>query len=318
MDVSVDISVQTGTPDGQKGMTMALAIRPLHPTLAAEVSGVDLRQADKEIAAELVAANDRYSVLVFRDQDLDDESLVRFASLFGPLETVGGYAYPGEPRRVHNEISDISNVGLDGQARPRHDEHRLSSITNEMWHTDSSFKALAAKYSMLYAVTVPPTGHRTEFADMRAAYDSLDDKMKVRIDDLIAEHSTAFSTGIIGYTPKELPNATKPPVPQRLTRRLPGSGRQSLYVASHAGNIIGWPMPESRSLIFQLIDHATQPQFVYGHDWRARDLVWWDDRCTMHRARPNWEEIDDVRDMRRATVSDIAPTVEQPSALAAV
>jgi alpha-ketoglutarate-dependent 2,4-dichlorophenoxyacetate dioxygenase len=295
---------------------MALSIRPLHPTLAAEVVGVDLREADSELAGQLVAANDRYPVLVVRDQELDDETQVRFASLFGPLEAVSGYATRPEPRRVHDEISDISNVDSEGRARPRHDEYRLSSITNELWHTDSSFKPVPAKYSMLYAVAVPPTGHRTEFADLRAAYDALDEAMKQRIDGLVAEHSTAFSTAMIGYVPQERPNNTRPPVPQRVTRRLPGSGRPSLYLASHAGSIVGWPMPEARSLLFQLIDHATRPQFVYAHDWRAHDLVWWDDRCTMHRARPNWEEIDDVRDMRRATVADSAPTLDQPSALA--
>jgi alpha-ketoglutarate-dependent 2,4-dichlorophenoxyacetate dioxygenase len=284
-------------------MIMVLSIRPLHPTLAAEVSGVDLRTADKALAEDLAAANDRYPVLVFRDQDLDDEAQARFASLFGP-----SLDPPGRARQI-GEV-------LDAQARARENEHLQRAIGTELWHTDSSHEALPAKYSMLYAVEVPSKGHHTEFADLRAAYDALDDRMKERIDDLVAEHANAFSSALIGYTINERPNMANPPVPQRVTRRLPGSGRRSLYLASHAGNIVGWPMPDSRSLLFYLIDHATKPQFVYDHEWRAHDLVWWDDRCTMHRARPNWDALDELGDMRRVTVADVAPTIEQPSALA--
>jgi alpha-ketoglutarate-dependent 2,4-dichlorophenoxyacetate dioxygenase len=272
---------------------MALSIRPLHPTLAAEVSGVDLRTADKDLAEELVAANDRYPVLVFRDQQLDDDSEVRFASLFGPSLDPGG--------KVRTLASELGGV---------------RAIATELWHTDSSHQELPAKYSMLYAVRVPAAGKNTEYVDLRAAYDALDERMKERIDGLIVEHAHAFSSAAVGHTVKDRPSIASPPVPQRLTRRLAGSGRQSLYLSAHGGNILGWPVPEGRSLLYWLTDRATQPQFVYNHEWRAHDFVWWDDRCTMHRARPNWDDLEDVGDMRRVTVADISPTVDQPSALA--
>jgi alpha-ketoglutarate-dependent 2,4-dichlorophenoxyacetate dioxygenase len=274
-------------------MTMALSIRPLHPTLAAEISGVDLRDADEELAADLVAANDRYPVLVFRDQEFDDESEERFGLLFGLSGDPGG------------KVRGIAS-NLGGQR----------AIGTELWHTDSSHQTVPAKYTMLFGAEVPSAGKHTEFADLRAAYDALDDRMKERIDELVAEHANAYSSSLVGFTEKERPSVVNPPLPQRLTRRLPGSGRQSLYLASHAGNIVGWPMPEGRSLLFWLIDHANQPQFVYSHEWRTHDFVWWDDRCTMHRARPNWEDLDDLGNMRRITVADISPTLEQPSALA--
>jgi alpha-ketoglutarate-dependent 2,4-dichlorophenoxyacetate dioxygenase len=289
---------------------VTLSLWPLHPTLAAEVSGVDLAYADAELAADLAAANDRYSILVFRDQKLDVESQVRFASMFGPLEKVQHRAKRG----MVEEITEISNVAPDGTPRGVDDDRRIASITNELWHTDSSFKTVPAKYSMLYADAVPVGGHVTEFADLRAAYDALDEEMKERIDDLVAEHSTMYSEAIIGYQPDHQ-SYDQTPVYQRVARRLP-SGRMSLYIASHAGKIVGWSVPDGRSLIYELIDHATKPQFVYRHEWRANDLVWWDNRCTMHRARANRQEMGDIRDMRRTTVSDVTSTLEQPRALA--
>jgi alpha-ketoglutarate-dependent 2,4-dichlorophenoxyacetate dioxygenase len=188
-------------------------------------------------------------------------------------------------------------------------------FADRLWHTDSSFKPVPAKYSMLHARVLPPAGHATEFADLRAAYDALPQSMKDRIDGLVAEHSIARSRAIIGFDYSAEEQALRPPVPQRVARLHPGSNRMTLYLASHASHIIGWPVPEGRSLLLELIEHATQPQFVYHHEWKVGDLVWWDDRCTMHRARGR--ENEHIRDMRRATISDVASTLEQADRLVA-
>jgi alpha-ketoglutarate-dependent 2,4-dichlorophenoxyacetate dioxygenase len=290
---------------------MTLTVRPLHPTLAAEVTGVDIAKGvDAATVAELVAASDRYPVLILPEQDINKEAQVAFAARFGPLEIAGRNLKEDKFRsRTHKHLADISNLDQDGKLLAPTDRRRLAGLGDRLWHTDSSFKPVPAKYSMLYADTLPPAGHATEFADLRAAYDALSDATKARIADLVAEHSIARSRGIIGFEYSAEEQAFHPPVRQRVVRFHPGSHRMTLYLASHASHIVGWPLPEGRSLLLDLIDHATQPQFVYHHEWRGGDLVWWDDRCTMHRARPR--DSNDIRDMRRATISDVASTLEQ-------
>jgi len=292
---------------------MAMTVRPLHPTLAAEISGVDIAAGvDSAMAAALEAASNRYPVLVLPGQAIDKEQQVAFGGLFGPLEVAGRNLKEDQYRsRTHKHLADISNLDQDGKLLADDDRRRFAGLGDRLWHTDSSFKHVPAKYSMLYADVLPPDGHATEFADLREAHDALDAAMQARIADLVAEHSIARSRAIIGFDYSAEEQAFHPPVRQRVARFHPGSRRMTLYLASHASHIVGWPIPEGRSLLLDLIDHATQPQFVYRHEWRPGDLVWWDDRCTMHRARPR--ENGNVREMRRATIADAASTLEQPN-----
>ncbi len=292
---------------------MTLTVRPLHPTLAAEITGVDIAAGvDAETAAELEAASNRYPVLVLPGQTIDKEQQVAFAGLFGPLELMGrNLKEDNYTSKIHKHLADISNVDPAGKVYSPEDRRRLSGLGDSLWHTDSSFKRVPAKYSMLYGDRLPPDGHVTEFADLRAAYDALDDTTKAKIADLVAEHSIMRSRSIIGFEFSAEEQAVLPPVPQRVVRFHPGSKRMTLYLASHASHIVGWPVPEGRLLLLDLIGHATQPHFVYRHRWRDGDLVWWDDRCTMHRARPR--ENGNAREMRRATVSDGVSTLDQPN-----
>ena len=180
----------------------------------------------------------------------------------------------------------------------------MFGLANQLWHTDASFKKVTAKYSLLHAHTVAPEGGETQFADMRAAYDALPQKMKDRIDGLTAEHCIATSRAKLGFDAfSEEERRALPPVHHSLVRVHPVTGRKALYLASHASHIVEMPLPEGRMLIHDLMEHATQPQFVYTHRWQVGDLVIWDNRCTMHRARP-FEADQYKRDMRRATVMD--------------
>jgi alpha-ketoglutarate-dependent 2,4-dichlorophenoxyacetate dioxygenase len=293
---------------------MSVSIRQIHPVFAGEVSGVDLRgplRADEATAIE--AAMDRYAVLVFHEQNITDEQQIAFSRNFGEIEnSAGGNVTRPEQKRLNPLMNDVSNLGHDHKPLPRNDRRRLFNLGNQLWHSDSSFRAVPAKYSILSGRIVVEKGGNTEFADMRAAYDALDNDTKALIDDLVCEHSLMYSRGQLGFevTPEE--RVLFRPVRQRLVRTHPVTGRKSLYLASHAGAIVGWPMPEARALLRDLIEHATQPQFVYVHKWRQHDLVVWDNRQTMHRVR----RFDDsqIRDMRRTTVAGDAPTVEQVQA----
>jgi alpha-ketoglutarate-dependent 2,4-dichlorophenoxyacetate dioxygenase len=210
-------------------------------------------------------------------------------------------------------MNDVSNLGEDHRPLARDDRRRLFNLGNQLWHSDSSFRAIPAKYSLLSGRIVVDKGGNTEFADMRAAYDALDDETKDEIEDLVCEHSLMYSRGLLGFselTAEE--RAMFAPVRQRLVRTHPVSGRKSLYLASHAGTIVDWPVPEARAFLRDLTEHATQPQFVHVHKWRQYDLVMWDNRQMMHRVRRFDETL--VRDMRRTTVAGDAPTVEQVQA----
>jgi alpha-ketoglutarate-dependent 2,4-dichlorophenoxyacetate dioxygenase len=292
---------------------MTVSVRRLHPLFVGEVSGVDLRRSiDQETFSAIEAALDRYAVLIFRNQMLKDEQQIAFSRLFGPLETSIGTIRKGRRHRLRStELADLSNLDENDNIRSLSDRWRMMMLANQLWHTDSSFKPVPGKVSLLSAREVPPSGGETEFADLRAAYDALDEGTKKQIDDLIAEHSIFHSRGLIGYTDfSDEERAALPPVPQTLVRIHPGSRRKTLYLAAHASHVIGWPIEQGRTLLAELITFATQPRFVHQHQWRAGDLVVWDNRCTLHRARP-YDDAHHRRDMRRTTVEDSGPTLEQ-------
>jgi alpha-ketoglutarate-dependent 2,4-dichlorophenoxyacetate dioxygenase len=261
--------------------------------------------------AAIEAGMDKHAVLVFRDQKLTDEQQMAFTRNFGALEPArGGNITKPEDRRLDINMNDVSNLDKEHKPLPRDSRQRLFNLANMLWHSDSSFRAVPAKYSLLSARIVNPKGGNTEFADMRAAYDALDAETKREIEDYVCEHSLMYSRGSLGlvdYTEEE--RQMFKPVCQRLVRTHPVTGRRSLYLSSHAGAIPGMPTPEARVLLRDLNDHATQPRFVYVHSWRVDDLVMWDNRQTMHRGR-RFDETQ-PRDVRRTTVAGNAPTVAQ-------
>jgi len=301
---------------------MTLSIEPIDPAtrsfFAGVVTGCDVSRPLVPTEVEAIHAGmDRFGVLVFHEQRIDDAQQLAFSRSLGPLEqATGDIVTAAEQRRLSMDLNDISNLDKDERVLARDDRRRLFSLGNQLWHSDSSFKTVPAKYSILSARRIPASGGNTEFADMRAAYDALDAKTKREIHDLICLHSQLYSRSILGFTDFTEEEREKwAPVRQRLVRRHPRTGRLSLYLASHAGGIEGWPVPEARAFLRDLTEHATQRQFVYVHVWRPYDLVMWDNRVTMHRAR-RYDHAE-VRDMRRTTLTNEVSTLEQaPAALA--
>lgn len=294
---------------------MPLTIRKLHPVFVGEVTGVDLAQPLTPAEAQAIEAGmDEYGVLVFPKQDITDDQQLIFARNFGEREnTRGGTVTKKEDYRLTSGLADVGNLGKDGKPLPRDHRTHLFNLGNCLWHSDSSFRPIPAKFSLLSARVVNPKGGNTEFADMRAAYDALDDEAKAEIEDMICEHSLMYSRGSLGfldYTEEE--KQMFKPVRQRLVRTHPVHRRKSLYLSSHAGAIQGMSMPEARVLLRDLNEHATQPKFVYVHKWTLHDLVMWDNRQTMHRVRRY--DQSQPRDMRRATVAGSEPTVAQQAA----
>jgi len=292
-----------------------MEIRPLRQEFAAEVAGIDLGgDIDAAAVRSIWDAIDRYAVLVLHDQRLSDAQLHDFAARFGELE-IGRSAARGGPRRLAiPQIGDISNLDLHGRVRALDDRRRLDSLGNRLWHTDASYMPVPVVLGMLHAVAVPPAsalgGGETEFADMRAAYDALPAATQAAIDGLIVEHDVFWSRAQIGFT--EFPPGEReqyPPSPQKLVRLHPGSKRKTLYLSAHASHVIGWPVADGRLLLLDLTAHATQPEFVYRHEWRVGDVVIWDNRCTMHRGRPH-DELQ-PRDLRRATTLDTGSTLRE-------
>ena len=291
-----------------------IAIRPANPArpdFVGEVSGIDLRQPITAAeASQIDAGMDRYAVLVFRNQPIGDDQQLAFSRHFGPLEQATGDITQGAERRLSMEINDISNVDKNNELLARDDRKRLFGLGNMLWHSDSSFKATPAKYSLLSARILPDRDGDTQFADMRAAWDALDRETQALVRDMVCDHSQIFSRGLLGFadfTDEEIRKFA--PVPQRLVRRHPDTGRLSLFLSAHAGTILGWPTPEARALLRDLTEHATERERVHSHVWQPRDLVMWDNRATMHRARRY--PADQVRDLRRTTIADSAPTLQQ-------
>lgn len=295
---------------------MSIEFRQIHPHFVAEVSGVDLATPISSGQAQVIEDGiNRYGVLVLRDQNITDQQQANFSRHFGKLEVPGlkSNITKSSDRRLSRFMADISNLDrahniLDGESR-----QRMFNLGNRFWHSDSSYRAIPAKLSLLSARVVPHDGGETEFADMCAAYGALDENMKKEIDGLVCEHSLLYSRGRLGFG--EFTNEEKrnfKPVLQTLVRDHPGNGRRSLFLSAHAGQIVGWATPVARVLLDELTEFATQREFVYTHRWQPFDLVIWDNRRTMHRAR-RFDDVNEVRDMRRTTVAGKAPTMEKQS-----
>jgi alpha-ketoglutarate-dependent 2,4-dichlorophenoxyacetate dioxygenase len=285
---------------------MAVTITPLTPGFAGEVGPIDLRQVrDRETLEAIRAGMDKYAVLVFRDQDFTNDEQLDFAQRFdGTLHARTSSAAISGNRFGNEALADVSNVGADGQIRAADDRKRASAVANRLWHTDASFVDPPGRYSMLSARVVPPVRADTEFADMRAAYDALDAETRATVEGLRVHHTIVHSRHVLGFDfsaeeKEKLKGADHP-----LVRTIPTSGRKALYLASHAEHVVGWPVPEGRLLLADLMAHATQQRFTYQHVWRPHDFVIWDNRCTMHRARP-FDDQRHRRELRRTTSLDL-------------
>jgi len=296
---------------------MNLDIRQIHRLFVGEVSGIDLRRPpDAATVAAIDRAMDQYAVLVFRGQPISEDEQFVFSSAFGTLDTgLTKIAY-GKSRFKHPTTMDISNVMLDGAIAPAGHKKLASALANQLWHSDSSFQYVPGKYSMLSAVILPEPAvmgaGETEFADMRAAYDALPEAMQDKLGPLVAEHYALYSRMWLGDDDWTLEQkAGMPPVRWRVVRTQP-YGRKSLFIGAHANRIVGWPVPAGRMFLLDLLEHATQRQFVYRHKWQVGDLVIWDNRATLHRGRPY--DMSQRRELRRTTTEDLAAMPEPMAA----
>lgn len=289
---------------------MTLKLTPLTQHIGAEASGIDIsRPLDDTQRREIESAMDRFGVLVFRGQPLDQDQQIRYAQTFGPLD-LGLRKIKGGPHRFkHAELADISNVTVDGEVAARTHAKIVGNVANQLWHSDSSFQRPRAKYSMLSAVVVPPEGGETEFADLRAAYDALTPKQRLRIEGKVAVHDALHSRFLLGDTHyTEAQRAAIPPARWPLVQTDPRSGRKILFVGVHAREVEGMTIAEGRMLLMDLLEHATQRPFVYQHRWQVGDLVMWDNTATLHRGR--YFDFAQRRELRRATTEEVVTSPE--------
>ena len=295
---------------------MALTFRKLHANFVAEVNSIDLRQIhDPEMLAEIRAGMDEYGILVFRDQMFTDDEHLAFARrLDGELHTKTGISAFKKSRLGNEALADVSNIDENGRIQKVDDRRRMYGLGNRLWHTDASFQDPPGRYSMLFARVIPSVGSTTEYVDTRVAYDTLSEDMKARLEGLHVHHSIAHSRDILGFEFSQKEHDILKGAVHPLIRTLPRSGRKSLYIAAHASKIIDWPIPEGRLMLLELIEHATQPEGIYRHAWTVGDLVIYDNRATMHRARP-FEDTQYPRELRRVTTLDIADAA--PAAMSA-
>ncbi|MBL8551257.1 MAG: TauD/TfdA family dioxygenase [Hyphomonadaceae bacterium] len=290
---------------------MAISVVRRHPHFFADIRGLDLTRPLTDDEVRLVdAAMTEHAVVAIRGQPISDEDHIRFSRLFGPLELPPSKATLSG-RRLRAELYDASNLNAAGEILAPDDPFRQFSKGNELWHTDSSYKPLPTKWSLLRGVIVPPDGGDTEFIDMRAVYAALSPAMQERIEDLVAEHDIWHSRRRAGFGDvSETQRRVSPPAEQPLVR-IAADGRKSLYIGAHASHIVGWPIEQGRALLDELYAFATQERFIYGHSWEIGDLVVWDNRCTMHRAG-GYESLAHKRDMRRTTNMEYGEENDDP------
>ena len=290
-----------------------MQIEPLQqsqPRFAARMTGIDAtRPLTPADVAAIEAGMDKYAVLVLPGQDMTDEQQLAFTRNFGPLQEGANTTLTATTMRLGEAFADVSNLDKNNRRLERNDRRRMAALGNRLWHSDATFRIVPARYSLLSGRIVTRDGGNTEFADMRAAYDALDEATKAEIDDLVCEHSLIYSRGQLGFTDfTDEERHRMKPVLHRLVRTHPVTGRKSLLLSAHIGAIVGWPRPEAMAFIRDLMEHATQPEFVYVHRWTQHDFVIWDNRTTMHRVR-RFDDLNIVRDMRRTTTMGEGPTV---------
>ena len=279
---------------------MAIVATRLTPHFAAQIDGADItRLLDDATWAEIRAAFEEHSILVFRGRTLDDETQIAFSHRFGSLEVTRSMNPAAGTPFARQSNLDIKT----GEFIPADDRRMIYQLANMLWHSDSSFKLVPALCSLLSARIIPPEGGATEFASTRCAYPALPEDMKRRVAGAIAVHDFSWSRDQIRpgfFTAEE--RATYPPVRHPLVRTIPVNGRQALFLGAHASHIEGMPIEDGRALLKALLDHVTQPQFRYRHEWREGDLVVWDNRCVLHRATP-YDSTRYKRLLQRTTVS---------------
>ena len=287
---------------------MNIETRTEFPDFVGFVSEIDLKKSlDNNLIKEIDNAINKFSVLVFKNQNINDDEQVRFTKYFGQIEASGNKSNitKAEDRRLSTDLADVSNLDKNNKPFTQNDPRRIFNLGNRLWHTDSSFKKIPAKYSLLSARNISKEGGNTEFADMRSAYDNLDNKTKIKIDKMICEHSLIYSRQRLGFdmvkelSSEEIKNFT--PVEQPLIRKNKITNRKTIFLSSHIGKIKNWIRPDSMCFIDDLIEYATQLKFKYVHEWSKNDLIIWDNRQTMHRARA-YDDLKENRDMRRTTV----------------
>ena len=292
---------------------MTIVIKRKHKHFVAEVSGIDCRQVvTKEDRQLLNEALDQFGVLIFHKQAFTDLEQITFSKTFGEIELAkGGNVTKDKDRRLDVQMADVSNLDKKGNLLGRSDRRRMFNLGNRLWHSDSSYRVIPAKCSLLSCRSVASSGGDTEFAFMPAAYDALDQDTKMEIEELVTEHSLLYSRGQLGFTEfDDEERKAFAPVTQRLVRTNEFTGRKSIFLSSHIGSIVGWEIPEARDLIRELMEHATSQPFVYRHSWSLGDLVVWDNRQCMHRVR-RFDDESEPRDMRRTTIAGTAKTVPQ-------
>jgi alpha-ketoglutarate-dependent 2,4-dichlorophenoxyacetate dioxygenase len=285
---------------------MSFSITQRHPSFVGEVSTIDLREIHDDANLQAIRDGmDRFGVLIFRDQKFSNEDQLEFAKrLDGELHAKTSSAAIAKNRFGNEALTDISNVGASGDILAADDRRRMNGISNRVWHTDASFEAPAGRYSLLFARNLPPVRADTQFADMRAAYDDLDQETKELIADLHVYHSIVYSRHTMGFDFSEEEKARLPGATHPLVRSFPETGRKGLYLASHAAHVIEWAVPEGRLLLKDLIEHATREKYLFSHEWLPGDLVIWDNRSTMHRARP-FDDIKYKRELTRVTTLEL-------------
>lgn len=279
---------------------MTIKVTSLTPAFAARIDGADItKPVDESTWAEIRAAFEEHSVLLFRGQPLDDEKQIAFSQRFGSLEVTRSMNPAAGTPFARQSNLDIKT----GDVIPPEDRRMVYQLANMLWHSDSSFKPVPSLCSLLSARIVPPEGGATEFASTRCAYPALPDGLKRRAKDAVAVHDFSWSRDQVRpgfFTEKE--RAEYPPVRHPLVRRNPVNGREALFLGAHASHIVGLSVEDGRALLKELLEHVTQPQFCYRHQWQEGDLIIWDNRCVLHRATP-FDTTRHKRLMQRTTVS---------------
>ncbi len=287
---------------------MTLKTHMLHPLFGVEISDVDItKPIDDGVFADIRAALDDHSLLLFRGAMMTDERQVVFSERFGPvLKATSNNPGGGTP------FSRQSNLDIaTGERIPPDDRRMVYQRANELWHSDSSYRVIPSLCSLLSGRLVPPEGGATEFASLRATWDALPQDRQNSLEGLIAEHSLFNSRQQVDpAVMSEEQKKETPPVRQAVVRSNPANGRKNLFIGAHASHIIGQPVKTGRALLIELLDFGTQPQFVYRHEWQPDDLIVYDNRCLLHRATP-YDTQRHRRFLQRVTVAGDGPTAPQ-------